>query len=277
MTTAWVFRGGGSLGAAQVGMARALLEAGHRPDRLYGTSAGAFNAAWLAYDPSLEGLGALANLWNALRRHMVFPFNPWTVLSGLAGLADHAVNPRPFARWVRSVTPLRRLEDGELPLAFVATDIQTGEEVLLQAGPMVPALLASSAIPGVFPPVRIGGKWLVDGGVATDTPIGQAFKAGATEVWVLPCSPDDRLFMARPRSVLATLLNSSAIMVARQSAESVARWSQLCDVFVLPAPRLPGVSAFDFDHSQELMDASHDASAQWLKDARPVAPTTGRQ
>jgi NTE family protein len=258
-------------------MARALLEAGHRPDRLYGTSAGAFNAAWLAYDPSLEGLGALANLWNALRRHMVFPFNPWTVLSGLAGLADHAVNPRPFARWVRSVTPLRRLEDGELPLAFVATDIQTGEEVLLQAGPMVPALLASSAIPGVFPPVRIGGKWLVDGGVATDTPIGQAFKAGATEVWVLPCSPDDRLFMARPRSVLATLLNSSAIMVARQSAESVARWSQLCDVFVLPAPRLPGVSAFDFDHSQELMDASHDASAQWLKDARPVAPTTSRQ
>ena len=251
-------------------MARALLEAGHKPDLLYGSSAGAFNAAWLGYDPSLEGLGRLAELWNALQRRDVFPFNPWTVLCGLAGITDHTVSPRPLAKWIRSVTPLQRLEDASLPVALVATDIQTGEEVLLDRGPVAPALLASSAIPGIFPPVRIDGHWLMDGGVASDTPIGQAVKAGATRVWVLPCYPDDPLFMGRPRSAIDTLLNSSTIVVARQSAAAVARWCQSCEVFLVPAPRIAGVSAFDFGSSQQLMDAGYGEAGQWLVDARPV-------
>ena len=270
MTTAWVLRGGGSLGAVQVGMARALLEAGHHPDMVYGTSAGAFNAVWLAYDPSLEGLGPLAALWKALHRDVVFPFRPWTVLSGLAGISDHTVSPRAFARWVRSTTPLRRLEDGALPVALMTTDIQTGEEVLLQRGPTVPALLASSAIPGIFPPVRVGERWLMDGGVVTDTPIGHAVHAGATRVWVLPCWPDNPLSLARPRSALGAVLNSSTIMVSRHSAEMVAKWSSSCEIFLVEAPRVAGVSAFDFDHTQELLDAGYNTCVRWLERARPV-------
>lgn len=270
MTTAWVLRGGGSLGATQVGMARALLEAGHKPDLLYGSSAGAFNAVWLAYDPSLEGLGGLVELWNALRRQDVFPFNPWTVLCGLAGITDHTVSPRPLARWTRSATPVHRLEDATLPVTLMATDIQTGEEVLLDRGPVVPALLASSAIPSLFPPVRVDGHWLVDGGVASDTPIEQAVKAGATRVWVLPCFPDDPLFMARPRSAIDTLLNSSTIVVARQSRAAVARWCRSCEIFLVPAPRIAGVSAFDFGSSQRLMDAGYSEAARWLACPRPV-------
>ncbi len=76
MTTAWVLRGGASFGAAQVGMARALIEAGHHPDLLYGTSAGALNAAWLAADPTLEGIASLARLWTSVRRRDVFPIRP---------------------------------------------------------------------------------------------------------------------------------------------------------------------------------------------------------
>ena len=82
MTTAWVLRGGASFGAAQVGMARALMEAGHYPDLLYGTSAGALNAAWLATDPTLDGIESLARMWTAVRRSDVFPLRPWTALKG---------------------------------------------------------------------------------------------------------------------------------------------------------------------------------------------------
>lgn len=279
MTTAWVLRGGASLGAAQVGMARALLEAGHHPDLLYGTSVGALNAAWLASDPTLEGLDELTELWQATKKRAVFPLSPWSLLAGLTGLQDHTVSSRPFARWLRSACPLRRLEDGTLPLAVTATDIESGEEVLLERGPAVPALLASSAMPGVFPPVRIGDRWLADGGISCDTPIGPAVLAGATRVWVLPCVPAvpgaPGVRLGRPRSALDAVLSSTSIMLARQSADAVAKWAHLCELFLVPAPLVPGASAFHFEHSQELIDAGYLAASTWLPEAEAVQPSEG--
>ena len=254
-------------------MARALLEAGHHPDLLYGTSAGALNAAWLAADPTPEGVKDLTRLWTNIRQRDVFPFNPWVVLAGLAGLQDHTVSPRPFARWLRSVTPLHRLEDGVLPLTVATTDIQSGEEVLLERGPAVPALLASSAVPGVFPPVRVGERWLMDGSIARDTLVGPAVDAGATRVWVLPSVPGVRL--ARPRSALDAVLSSSSIMLARQSAEAVANFSGRCELFVVPAPLVPGTSPFRLDRSQELIDAGYRTASQWLPAAKPVRAPEG--
>jgi NTE family protein len=270
MKTAWVLRGGASLGAVQVGQARALLEQGHHPDLLFGASAGALNAAWLACDPTLEGLSALADLWTAMRGRDVFPFNPLTVIAGLTGLSDHTVSPRPFARWLRRVSPLHRLEEGALALGVMATDIQTGEEVLLERGPAVPALLASCAMPGIFPPVRIDRRWLMDGGISNDTPVGRAVQAGATRVWVFPCVPEGKL--ARPRSALAALLASSSITLARQSAKEIAAWSSACELFVVPAPLVPGTSPFRFDRGKQLIDAAHELVSQWLPTAKPQMP-----
>jgi NTE family protein len=270
MKTAWVLRGGASFGAVQVGQARALLEAGHHPDLLYGASAGALNAAWLAADPTLEGLSTLAKLWTAMRARAVFPFNPVTVVAGLSGLLDHTVSSRSFARWLRQASPLRRLEEGALPLGVMATDIQTGEEVLLESGPAVPALLASCAVPGIFPPVNIGGRWLMDGGISNDTPVGRAVQAGADRVWVLPCVPEGKL--AKPRSALGALLASSSIALGRQSAREVATWAGSCEVFVVPAPTVPGASPFRFDHTAELIEAAYELVSRWL----PTAMAYGR-
>jgi NTE family protein len=270
MKTAWVLRGGASFGAVQVGQARALIEVGHHPDFLYGASAGALNAAWLASDPTLEGLSTLAQLWTAMRGRDVFPFNPFTVIAGLMGLSDHTVSSRPFARWLRRVSPLRRLEDGVLGLGVMTTDIQTGEEVLLERGPAVPALLASCAMPGIFPPVHIDGRWLMDGGIANDTPVGRAVQAGAERVWVLPCVPEGRL--AKPRSALGALLASSSIALARQSTRELAAWSSACELFVVPAPAVPGASPFRFDHCSKLIEAGHEVARQWLATARPLGP-----
>lgn len=275
MTTAWVLRGGASFGAAQVGMARALIEAGHHPDLLYGTSAGALNAAWLANDPSLEGTGSLDRLWTTVRRRDVFPVQVYTVLGGLGGLRDSTFSSRALTRWLRDTTTLRRLEDGALPLTVVATDLETGEEVLLDSGPTVPALLASSAMPGIFPPVRIDGRWLVDGSVASDTPVGPAVRSGADRVWVLPSIPS--VPMARPRAALDVLLRSVSISLARDTANAVARWAKSCELYLVPAPLVPGVSAFNFARSRQLIDAAYRLTVTWLEDARPAGFPAGAQ
>jgi len=155
-----------------------------------------------------------------------------------------------------------------LPLVVVATDIQTGEAVLLESGPAVPALLASSAMPGVFPPVRIGGRWLMDGSIASDTPIGPAVQAGTTRAWVLPSVPVGP--MPRPRTALDALLRSSAIMLARHNAAIIGTWSSSCELYVVPAPFVPGVSPFRFDKSAQLIDAAYRATSSWLRQAHPV-------
>jgi len=269
VTTAWVLRGGASFGAAQVGMARALIEAGHHPDMLYGTSAGALNASLLAADPTLEGLEELARLWTTVRRRDVFPVRPWHALCGLAGWRDFTVSADGLASWLRATSPLRRLEDGVLPLAVVAADLENGQEVLLESGPAVQALLASSAMPGIFPPVRIGHRWLVDGSVASDSPIGAAVKAGASRVWLLPSAPT--VPMPRPRGALDVVLRSTSIVLARQSEVAVATWANRCELFVLPAPLVPGVSPFSFTKSRELMTSAYGLTRQWLEEAHPEA------
>jgi NTE family protein len=271
MTTAWVLRGGASFGAAQVGMARALMEAGHHPDILYGTSAGALNAAWLAADPTLEGVASLGRLWTSVRRRDVFPIRPEMVLAGLAGLRDSMFSSSALTKWVRATAALRRLEDGVLPLTVVATDLESGEEVLMESGPAVPALVASSAMPGIFPPVRIGPRWLVDGSVASDTPIGPAVRAGADRVWVLPSVPS--VPMARPRTAIDVLLRSVAISLARYTASTAATWANKCELYLVPAPLVPGVSPFNFDKSSQLIDAAYRLTTAWLPEARPVHPT----
>jgi NTE family protein len=268
MTTAWVLRGGASFGAAQVGMARALIEAGHHPDLLFGTSAGALNAAYLAADPTLEGVASLAGLWTSVRRRHVFPVHPGTVVAGLLGSRDSMFSAGALTRWLRSAAALRRLEEGVLPLTVVATDLETGEEVLLESGPAVPALAASSAMPGIFPPVRIGDRWLIDGSVASDTPVGPAVRAGADEVWVLPSVPS--VPMQRPTAAIDVMLRSVSIILARYTAITVATWAGRCELYLVPAPLVPGVSPFNFDKSDQLIDAGYRLTRAWLEEARPV-------
>ncbi|HYA44640.1 MAG TPA: patatin-like phospholipase family protein [Acidimicrobiales bacterium] len=270
-TTAWVLRGGAGFAAAQVGMARALMEAGCHPDMLYGTSAGALNAAWLAVDPTREGLAALASSWSMVRRGDIFPVRPVATVAGLLGLADCTFSSAPLARWLGAkLQPfLPRLEDAALPLCVIAADLETGEEVLLESGPSVPALLASCAMPGIFPPVRFGGRWLVDGSVVSDAPVGPAVMRGAGRVFVLPTVPT--VAMARPRGALGVLLRSVSITLDHASAASIAAWASRCELYVLPAPTVPGSSAFSFDRSQDLVEAAYALTSAWIGKARPVA------
>ena len=176
--TAFVFAGGGSLGAVQVGMLHALIEAGEMPDFLVGSSVGALNAAWFAGAPDLAGVERLAQIWTGLRRADIFPLS----LSGLFGILrrqDNIADPGPLRRLLETHLAFDRIEGSLLPLHIMATD-QQGVGVRLSSGPAVEAILASAAVPGIFPPVTIGGRQLMDGAIAANTPSGTAASHHAT-------------------------------------------------------------------------------------------------
>ena len=160
---AFVFEGGGSLAAAQIGMLRALIEDGPRPELVIGTSAGAINAVAFAAYPTAAGVAELEALWLSLHRRDV------ATLRDL--LDDHFAD--------------RRLEDVPVPAHVVTTDLASGTAHVISTGPVVEALMASAAMPGLFPSVTIGGRQLVDGALAANTPIRQAVDLGATDIYVL--------------------------------------------------------------------------------------------
>ena len=154
-TVAFVLSGGASLGAIQVGMLHALYERDISPDMIVGTSAGAINGAFIASRPQTRrDRRGLAEVWRALRRGQVFPLNPLTGLLGFLGARDHLVPDSGLRRLIARHIEHERLEEMPIPLHVVAVDVVTGEELRLSRGPVLDAVLASAAIPGVLPPVH---------------------------------------------------------------------------------------------------------------------------
>ena len=184
---AFVLSGGASLGAIQAGMLRALYERGIKPDVIVGTSAGAMNGAFIASRPqTVATADALATVWRDLKRGQVFPMNPLTGLLGFLGTRDHLVPASGLRKLIARNIEHEVLQDLPIPLHVVAVDVISGEELRLSTGPIVDAVLASVAIPGVVAPVRWEERTLMDGGVANNTPISHAVELGAEVIYVLP-------------------------------------------------------------------------------------------
>jgi NTE family protein len=268
VTTAFVLPGGASLGAVQVGMADALIEAGIQPDLIVGTSAGALNGAWLAARPGPDGAAELRELWLKVRRREIFPFSPLKIMLGLFGRRDHLVSAKRLTAWLAVRAPLSRLEQARVPLHVMTTDLATGAAVMLSSGDAIDSLLASAAIPGIFPPVQIGGRLLVDGGIAADTPITQAVLLGADIVYVLPTVGIQA--GARPTRAPAIALQALAHLLGHASDNEIAANADRCTLYVIPALATRDISPFDFTHGRELMDAALISTRAWLTTAQPV-------
>jgi NTE family protein len=243
MTTAFVLQGGGSLAAAQVGMLRALCEAGIVPDLVVGSSAGAINAVSYAHDPTPHGLDQLEALWAKVRRGTVFPINALDIVNGLIGRRNGVASPRRLRALLERCVGDRLLEDSPVPVHVIATDVATGEPVTLSSGPALEALLASTAMPGVFPPVPLDGRLLADGGVAADTPVLQAEELGATVTYVLPAVAAVRS-LETARGAVAHFLRAVSHVYDRAAATDVT--AARGRVHVLPAPTHHEVNPFDF-------------------------------
>jgi NTE family protein len=264
MTTAFVFSGGGSLGAVQAGMMLALAEAHIEPDLVVGTSVGAINAAWVADHPDAEGAEHLAEIWRSVRRSDVFPTQFLTGLLGFLGKRDCLVRAENLRHLIAANLTFENLEDAKLPLMVVAADVTTGMEVVLSKGKALDALVASAAIPGVFPPVVIGGQTLVDGGVLNNAPISPAIRANADKVYVLPTGYACALSKA-PRGALAIALQSITLMIHRRLAIDVEKYQNRVALHVMP-PLCPlTVSPIDFSHTDELIELARSSTLRWLE------------
>jgi len=266
MSVAFVLSGGASLGAVQVGMLRALLERGIRPDVLVATSVGALNGAFVASrGATVQTVDELAELWCGLRRGQVFPVEPITGLLGFLGARPNLVPGGALRRLVARNVLHDRLEDLPVPLNVVACDALSGEEVLLSAGPLVDAVLASAAIPGVLPAVDWEGRMLIDGGVVDNTPLSHAVALGADAVYVLPAGGPCLLTEA-PRGALAMLVHAMGLMVAQRFTAEVTSLAGLADVVVLPAPCPIDIHPMDFGHARVLMTRAAAEARAFLED-----------
>lgn len=269
MTTAFVLSGGASLGSVQVGMLLGLAEAGITPDLIVGTSVGAVNGGWAASRPDIARMEALADLWRSLSRNDVFPTRPILGLLGFLGRRPNLVPDSGLRRLLAENLGFARLEDAPVPFHVVATDVLSGQDILLSAGDAVDAIVASAAIPAVFPPVNINGRDLIDGGVVNNTPLSHAVALGADRVWVLPTGYSCAL-PESPRGALAMALHALTLVVNQRLAVDVARFEEAADLRVIP-PLCPiSISPADFSHSAELIGRSHRATREWLAARHPV-------
>jgi NTE family protein len=264
MTTAFVLSGGGSLGAVQVGMLRALIARDVEPDLLVGASAGALNAAFVAGKGfTTSALDELSEIWCSLRRQDVFPFAPHRQLLALAGARPSLCAPDGLRRLITRHLDYDRLEDAALPMHVVATDVLSGNEVVLSTGDPVTAVLASSAIPGVLPSVTVDERVLFDGGVADNTPISQAITLGADRVVVLPAGVACAL-PTPPRSAVATAVHALTLLIEQRLMLEVAAYQDQVELIVLP-PLCPlSVSSVDFRSARQLIERAETASSRWL-------------
>jgi NTE family protein len=262
--TAFVLSGGGNHGCAQVGMLRALLERGIHPDVIIGTSAGALTGSALAADPTLGGIDHLTSVWSALRTEHIFPGGrlgrAWSLLSG----GDHLYSNLGLAGLIDRMSRAGRFSDLLIPLRVIATDLSTGDEVVLASGPLRPALLASAALPGSFPPVLHDHRTLVDGGVVDNVPLSHALAGPVDRVFVLNVSGG--VADGPIRNPLDVVLRAFAIARNQRFERELAGASPGVEVIVLPRPA-DGRSPFDFAGADTIMDEAHAMAARFL-DAR---------
>ena len=178
-----VLGGGGTRGAFEVGVIDVFARHGIVPDVLIGTSVGAINAAFWALHPAADVGPQLLDFWLKSNRSTILPDGPLPMVGRLFQRRDHLTTQAGLLRALRAAIPESMcLEDAAIPLAITSTDAQRGVRVVMRRGPMLPALLASAAIPGVWPAVEIGGRQLVDGGLVANCDLESAVEAGMTDV-----------------------------------------------------------------------------------------------
>jgi len=261
--TALVLCGGGSRGAVEVGLYRALTELRVPIDLVVGTSVGAINGAAVAAGIPPD---TLAGLWRGLTRRELFRLNRdlfWKLL-----WADSLYDARPLRRFLERNLPVRRFEQLALPLIITGTDFETGEPVYWRAGNLIDAIMASVAMPGLFPPQRIGGAQVVDGGITDNVPIDVAAEAGADTAIFMLCACCDRT-TAPVRGLLPILRRALSIAIDRKYHADVRHHTGRCRLVAIEPPGHLGIDLLDFSHTAELIEQGYAAAMvaleQWLR------------
>ncbi len=270
--TAFVFAGGGSLGAIQVGMLRELTRQGLKADFVVGSSVGALNAAYYASAPNAAGVDTLERIWCDLRRSDVFP----VTLRGLMRLASgegHLIDPSNLRSLIKRHVPFLNLEDAPIPVHVIATNLGGGA-VCLSSGPAIDRILASAAIPAAFPAVRIDNQYLIDGAIGSNTAILTAAKLGATRIIVLPTGFACDL-KEPPKGATARALHAITLLISNQIVRDLKELAGKVDVLVVPSLCPLNVSPYDFSRADQLIKRAAETTRKWVDSgglSRPGIP-----
>jgi NTE family protein len=260
----FVLSGGANLGSVHVGMVKALIEADIKPDVVVGTSIGAVNAAYLAADPSLDQVERLQEMWCSVRARDIFPFNPLANCRAL--FREGALcSAHRWRRFVERRAPYRNIEEAAVPLRITATDYDEGRSVVFDSGPVVDAVMASTALPGIFPPYRIGDRWFLDGAISDQLPLKVALDAGADTIFVmavnLPSPPPDR------RSPLAVLRHAVTILLfprIRLDALDLPDEHGCVRIIQVPSVKTQ-VSLWDMSRHTDLITTAYETTKTFLE------------
>jgi NTE family protein len=260
--TAFVLAGGGSFGAIQVGMMHSLAKHGLVPDMVVGSSVGALNGAYYAGNPTLKGVLQLERIWRDLKRQDVFPVT-WKTLLTFLWRRDFLVPHDGIRKLLDDHLPYRNLEEARLPVHIVATDIITGDSVVMSEGSAAEAIVASTAIPGAFTPVHYRDHFLADGAISSNTPIRIAVKQGATRLIILPtghaCAAN-----APPIGAVANALHALTLLIARQLVIELENLPPSIEYYVVP-PLCPLVgSPYDFSRTADHIERAVKSTDDWL-------------
>lgn len=261
--TAWVLFGGGSHGAAQAGALTVLLEAGIIPDLIVGISAGAWNGTYLAFDPTPERASELERVWAATTTHDIIGAWPWYsalhIVRHHLSLYDSAAMRRVARRYISG----RGFADLRVPLRIVATDLISGRPHIFSEGPLLPAVIASSSVPGIFPPVPGKHELLVDGGPNEWSGCVAALDLGATRICLLACGCQAPA-VDNPHNLLQILERSMDVGQCDSFGRTIFAL-RATGVEVLPVfPQTLECSFLDFNHGAELIACGRAAATRAL-------------
>ena len=268
MTTAFVLGGGGVLGAHEVGMLLALAEAGVCPDMVVGTSVGAINGAFVAADPA-SAAGRLTDLWQSEALQSAFSETLWGRAVRLARSGTHLHSMEPLRHVLEAALPADDFGGLRLPFQCVAASIEQATARWFSDGPLVPAVLASCAVPGLLPPMAIGAEHYFDGGLVDSIPVGRALALGATSVYVLQVGRIESP-LAVPRRPWEVGVVAFEIARRHRFHEEIAAVPDGVEVHVLPAganPRAPDLSQLRYRDKTMVrasIERAHAAAASYL-------------
>jgi len=261
--TAFVLSGGGNQGVSQVGMLRALVERAIEPDVIIGTSVGALNGAVVATSPVPAQIDHLEDVWRGLTGDRVFPGGAWRRAWNLVRRDDHIISNEGVQSILSGTLIAETFGDLAVPLRVVAADLESGTEYVFGSGPLRPALLASTALPGIFPPVRLGEAVLVDGAVVNLVPISHALAGPVDRIFVLDVS--DPMGDRPLRSPLDVVVRAMAIS-RDQRFDLELQWvPDDVELVVLPPPA-DNRDFFDFSGGKDLIDEATKLAHRALDD-----------
>ena len=266
----WVLGGGGARGAAQVGVIQALFEAGvEAPAAIVGTSVGALNGASIAAFPSLAGTMMLREVGLAPQAAAVFEAHPLGVI--MSGLRRDLLsvmpqqNVRNLINRAQALTGVSTFEQLRTPLAVVATDMNAGKPAVFRSGELGPALLASTAIPGVFPSVRIHDREHLDGGVVENTPLNIAVDDGAREILAISLMAGGEYEKA-PASLPELIARTLQLSLHHQMLSDYERLRERARITVLCPITAPTATwVMKRQHVEAVMEAARNSTAELLR------------